>query len=73
MKRKSEAKPRAMTARDLIRLATRCPPSTPVVVHTEHGADVALYDSDNTGLGDIDFGDGSEPRACIVISTVEPE
>lgn len=62
-----------MTARDLIRLATRCPPSTPVVIHTEHGADVAFYDSDNTGLGDIDFGDGSEPRACIVISTVEPE
>lgn len=67
-KHKKKPPPRILTAKDLILLATRIDPKTPVAIVTAEGAEMAVV-GPMTCLGMVDDGSGEE-TACIVISSI---
>jgi hypothetical protein len=67
-KRATKTAPIQLTARDLIKLATRLDPSTPVFVIAHDGTVAALRNSQHTGHGEIDV--EGETCPCIVIATI---
>lgn len=63
-------KSRNLCAKDLIKLATRIDPKTPIVLLASDGAEIALAGG-ATGIGEAEI-DG-EVREVIIISSMEGE
>lgn len=65
-KKSQKHAPRVLTARDLIKLATRVDPRTQVLLHFGGRYEFARADSDRTGHAEIELDDGT--CLCIVLA-----